>query len=254
MQRLINLYTELHEGRAPDRILKQKLPGREPKYFIELGPMYEASYLKKTAEDNEYHPYRHPFADWAMPTLVHDDRGKLHILDQENLTVTTRGIEDQMAKRSKSIARLNPHAGARMVHARHNPFGVQAVKKVAISAGAVGVGAALTGIGIGMGLQFLAEKWKKQDGSPMLSGYAAAGAAAGAGVLAAVGIQSLSKGNDIAEIAAAAVGIGGVVAGTNIGVANYRADHPSAPPAPPAQGIAQGVDVHAPVVAPEWRR
>lgn len=253
LSRLVKTYTELHEGRAPDKILREKLPGRDPKYYIELGPVPEIMYLKKTAEsENELFPYRHPFAKWAMPTLVHDDRGKLHIVDQQNLTVTTRGIEDHMAKRSKSIARLNPHAGARMVSVRHNPFGMQAVKKVAISAGAVGVGAALTGIGIGMALDKLATSWKDSNGVPVLTGYKAAAAAAAAGIAGAVGLQSLSKGSDLAEIAAAAVGIGGVVAGTNIAYAKYKLDHPSTPPQ--NQGVAQGV-FHAPVAAPqEWRR
>lgn len=259
INRLIRKYTELHEGRKPDAILKETLPNRLPKYYIELGPMPEAMYLKKTAEsENEMFPYRHPFANWAMPTLVHDDQGKLHIVDQQNLTVTTRGIEDHMAKRShKSIARLNPHAGARMLGARHNPFGMQAFKKVAISAGAVGVGAALTGIGLGMGLDYLSTKWKKADGTPMLAGYGAAGAAAAVGVVAAVGIQSMSHGNDIAEVAAAAVGIGGVVAGTHMAYDKYRTDHPSTPaastpaattPSAPSQGA-----FHPPVAAPQWR-
>lgn len=211
-------YTKLHEGRSPDRIFKQRLP-RQPKYLVELGPIPEQMYLKKTAEPGagENPPaYRHPYAPWAMPTLAHDERGKLHILDQENIVVTERGIEDKHMKRRhhSSILRANPvhysHRGHRMLSARHNPLNAETFKKVAVSSLAVGVGASAVAIG----MKELFARVSQLNG---LTPYTQAALQAGIGLVAATALQSAGQ-----ETLAAIVGVGGVSAGTLGAYQQYR--------------------------------
>jgi hypothetical protein len=260
---LVHEYTDLHEGRLPDKIRKGKtlqelgLP-KLPKSLIDLGPFYAGPYFKATNEP-EIHPYSHPFEDWAMPTLARDENGKLWILDQENVETRKRGIEDVMAKRTeRSIA------GSRFIDPRHNPFGIETLKKVGMSAGAVGLGASATMILMGVLMDWVATKWRvapatgasatdiaalntgvpaaviAADGAtpkvPMLTGYKRSAAEAIIGVIVATGVQSLVKGNgstgdNIAEVVAASIGIGGVAAAANGAYVTYKQNNP------PAQGL-----------------
>jgi len=231
---LARKYTDLHEGRPPDAFIAEKL-GPQPKYFIELGKIPEQMYLKKVV-DGEF-PYRHPYAEWAMPTLVHDERGKLHIIDQDGLIVTERGIEDNMARKharkSRHITRVNP---------RSNPLNAEAAKKVAMSAGVVG--------GIAAGTALLMEYGLAHGGSMLsgLNGYKKAGVQAGVGILVALGLQSIGQ-----EVLAAGIGIGGVSTGLLNAVHQYQgtmAPAPIAAPAPvSAPAPAPGAGVFYPRVA-----
>lgn len=220
-------YTALHEGRSPDRIVKEKLPSRPPKYFVELGPIPELMYLKKTTEGDDPFPYRHEFAEWAQPTLVHDEKGKLHIVDQDRLITTDHGIEDNHMKRhrrhSRSILRANPsHRGHRFL-ARHNPLNAATFKKVAVSSLAVGVGASVVAIGLNMLLDKLATPSAGSTPSPWFTdGYKRAALQAGGGLVIATALQSYGM-----ENAAAIFGIGGVTAATLGAYSNYRTLHPA---------------------------
>ena len=139
-------------------------------------------------------------------------------------------------------------------HARGNPFGMETMKKVAISAGAIGVGAAITVIGLALavdyvnGMQFarvapatgatadqiallntgVSAANRAKDGAtpkvPFLTGYKKALAFATVGIVGATALQSFSKGEDIFEIGAASVGIGGVGAGVVMGYMGWRAN------------------------------
>lgn len=263
---LVNEYTDLHEGRLPEKIRKGKtlqalgLP-KLPTKLVDLGPWYAAPYLKATTE-SEIHPYEHPFEEWAMPTLARDENGKIWVLDQENVDVRKGGITDVpkeegttdvMAKRSE--ASIASYGGSRFMAPRHNPFGIETMKKVGMSAGAVGLGASATMILMGIGMDYLATKWRvappanataaqiaalnagvpaaviTADGAtpkvPMLTGYKRSAAEAILGVVLATGIQSLSKGDDIAEVIAASVGIGGVAAAANGAYLQYKISHPN---------------------------
>lgn len=249
---LVHEYTDLHEGRLPEKIrhgasLQELGLPKLPKQLIDLGPWYAAPYLKPTREP-EIHPYTHPFETWAMPTLARDENGKLWILDQDNIDTRKEGITDVMAKRTEeSLAQHSPYAGARFMEPRHNPFGIETLKKVGMSAGAVGLGASATMILMGIGMDYLGTKWRttppanatpaqiamlnggaaSTDGKvPMLTGYKRSAAEAALGVVLATGIQSFSKGDDILEVIAASVGIGGVAAGANGVYVQYRQDHP----------------------------
>lgn len=220
-------YTALHEGRAPDAIKVEKLPKRQPKYFVELGPIPELMYLKKTTEGDDPYPYRHEFAEWAQPTLVHDEKGKLHIVDQDRLITTDHGIEDNQMKRRRhhrSILRANPsHRGHRFL-ARRNPLNAATFKKVAVSSLAVGVGAAVVAIGFNMLLDKLATP-STPGAVPnawFTDGYKRAGINAVAGLTIATALQSYGM-----DTAAAIVGVGGVSAATLGAYTNYRALHPA---------------------------
>lgn len=222
--RISRKYTDLHEGRKPDRIFQEKLP-ENPKYLVDLGQVPEIMYWKKTPE-KEAHLYRHKFAAGAMPTIAHDDKGKLRFVDQDGLTVTERGIEDKkMAKRTKKSAKrsIQKHAGARLRRVRNNPLNVETFKKVAVSSVAVGALASATMIGLNMAF----EKISQLRG---ITGYKRAGAQAAVGVLASVGLQSFGL-----ETVAAGIGIGGVAAGINGAYVQYM--HPAiAAPAPAPAG------------------
>lgn len=219
-------YTDLHEGREPDVFIEEK-PIKQPKYLVDLGPLPEMMYFKKTPEKSP-HLYRHKFAKWAMPTIAHDENGKLHIVDQDRLVVTERGIEDNMARKhsrkSHAIMRANPsHRGARLLRVRRNPLNVETVKKVAVSAGVVGALASATMIGMNMLFQRVS-----QLGS--FTGYKRAGLQAGIGILGSVALQSFGL-----ETLAAGIGIGGVAAGINGAYVTYST--PAAASTTPAGSV-----------------
>ena len=238
---LVDRYTALHEGRRPDGASMETLP-TPPKWFIELGPVPEFTYLKKTPDGE--HAYQHKFARWAMPTLVHDDKGKLHIVDQDALVTTTAGIEDNHMAKSKQrhIQHWSP-AGNRYLSlspARHNPFDKTAMKKALMASGAVGLGVAASSLG-------MAYLFNKVDMLKNLTGYKSAAAYAGIGLGASLLVQGLAGAptgrTNVADIVAASLGISGVSIGALKAYATAMVPATTttqAPPAsttqPPAQG------------------
>lgn len=87
---LSRVYTDLHEGRGPSRILNQKVPAY-PRTLTPLGRLAEIQYRKLTPDGE--HSYWHPFAKHARPLMARDERGRLWIYAGP-YTVTERGIED----------------------------------------------------------------------------------------------------------------------------------------------------------------
>jgi hypothetical protein len=102
------IYTALHEGRAPDRFIQEPVP-RRPRRVNILGRMTAIQYYKLVV-DGEYR-YNHPFDENtpllsefelnAAPTIGVDERGKLVIFAGRYI-VTDRGIEDRKPSQIQS--------------------------------------------------------------------------------------------------------------------------------------------------------
>lgn len=86
-----NQYTALHEGLPPRGTTIETIAPFAKKKF-HFGRMSEIQY-EKIVPDGD-HPYNHPFARRAMPTVFIDAKGRIGIY-RGRYVVTSRGIEDR---------------------------------------------------------------------------------------------------------------------------------------------------------------
>ncbi len=104
---LVDTYTDLHEGAAPNACFRDR--PRHPHGKTKIVLVHDAiTYQKRTAEPDE-HPYRHKYelAEEEKPTLLVDEAGEYFVGNQNWIIVTEGGIEDRGSrsnpKRSPSI-------------------------------------------------------------------------------------------------------------------------------------------------------
>lgn len=224
-EKLIDDYTALHEGAAPNEFFLEKPLHKLGRYDI-FGSIEDAEYWKRTKERNE-HIYKHPFemADDKQPELVLSSRNELRIIKQDHVTVTERGIEDMS------------HALRSSYRHRRNPFTAERSTRAVMSAGTAGITGIVTILGSNYLLGMI--NAKITDPAKQITGYKAATAKVVTGVVASILADAYLPEKFGAPIAAG-LGVGGVIGGGMDAIATYRVANPAPvvvvnPPAPPAQ-------------------
>jgi hypothetical protein len=91
-----SVYRELHEGRGPDRFVRQRVA--KARAGRRLGRVTAIQYRKRTLESTVPH-YHHPYGEGARPVLS-VDRGNPVIWSGRSV-VTTHGIEDLPASHQR---------------------------------------------------------------------------------------------------------------------------------------------------------
>jgi hypothetical protein len=89
LDRQTAVYTELHEGAPPQRVVRQRIT--TPRGVRPLGRIYEIQYRKRTPDGML--TYWHPYAEHAQPLLGKTSSGD-YVIYAGRYTTTTHGIED----------------------------------------------------------------------------------------------------------------------------------------------------------------
>lgn len=174
--RALEAYRDTHGGLEPTERVRATV--RTPERLTGLGELLAVEY--GTDKGDGAARYRHEFRGNTRPVLTFDERGKLHVVRQGDVYITSHGIEDEgpMAKamtipNGKGKARGRRRYGRRRSNAGAREYLMNAAK--ALGAGVLGGGLAeLTNYVQEQGTMSVGQR------AAVHGGLAAAGAAVGA--------------------------------------------------------------------------